>query len=129
MAISQPISAFTQRYFNHIHFFTYIFIEHLRFSVQSLGMCYQKYNAMGRNSPMTTTTSSVESQSYHNQFQLAFNKITTTSTFSHILLMTCFTFSMENLGHVVSKPQYQKRNSHRTRERTHQSCECHIMIT
>ena len=100
---------------------------------QSWGMCYQTYNAMGKNSPMTTTTSSVGvtmiSQPILTLIQQNFNKITTTTTFSYILSTTLFTFPVENLGHAVSKPQDQKRDSCRTRKRTHQSCECHIMLT
>ena len=129
MVISQPISTFTQRYFNHIHFFTYIFIEYLRFSIPILGMHYQKPNSMGNNSHVTRTTSSAGVTRYLNQFQLSLHKIIIMTTFSHIHSSTHFTFSVENLGQVLSNPQDQRKCSGRTRKRTHLPCECHIMIT
>ena len=59
IVISQPLSMFTQPNFNHIHFITYILIEHLRISVPILGHALPKAQVNVEIMVGVKTTSSV----------------------------------------------------------------------
>ena len=120
--ISQPISTFTQQYFNHMYFLAHTYslsISH--FSYESLGIHYQMYSTTRKNSHLTRCTSSVGVMRYLNPFQLSLHKIIIMTTSLYIFLMPHFTFSMENLG--------QRKGSHGTRKRTDLPGECHFMST
>ena len=62
-----------------------------------------------KNAHIAQPTLSMGVTRYLNQFQLSLHKIIITITSLHILSTPHLTYSVENLGHVVSRPQYQKR--------------------
>ena len=101
LVISQLISTFSQQDFNHTHLLHIHIYQHLTFSCEVLGLHYQRYTKMGKNSYKTRCMQSLGVKRYLNHFQLSSHKLFITYTSLHIVLETHLTFPTESHGNTI----------------------------